>query len=426
MVVCPARVELRRSARVDRRGLSPRRPARCAARGSRARRRRRGRLVARLRDQRAGARDAASRRSSAPASCPASRSRSRSTSPPPSSAAAAATRSASTGRALDSDGLIELLAALARALSDRLDRGPARRGRRRRLRPLHARRRRAGADRRRRLPRQRCGAACARRRRARRRQRRAAEAEPARHAERDAGGVGRGARGGLRRHRLGALGRDRGHDHRPPRGRLGRAASSRSARSRAASGWRSGTRRCASRSGSARAVSSLARCRGRQAKVARSLSSSRVDRHELRRSGTPFPSCARPQRRPRAGRLHQRPRAAAGAAGRRSRPHCRAAARERGRPPGLGGRHLRRLHRPAHRADQRARLRGACRRRAGIGLPSPIRRCPSSAASPATRSIAAPSAPACRACSSTRRCSCTRRTAGRMPSASPRRGRKRS
>ena len=50
------------------------------------------------------------------------------------------------------------------------------------------------------------------------------QAQPARHAERDAGGLGSGARGRLGRHRLGALGRDRGCDDRPPRHRLGRAA----------------------------------------------------------------------------------------------------------------------------------------------------------------------------------------------------------
>ena len=68
-------------------------------RGARCGRRRRRRLVARLRDQRGGARRRWCGRSSAPASCRARRSRSRSTSPPPSSAAAAATRSASSARA---------------------------------------------------------------------------------------------------------------------------------------------------------------------------------------------------------------------------------------------------------------------------------------------------------------------------------------
>ena len=65
-------------------------------------------------------------------------------------------------------------------------------------------------------------------------------------------------RGRLCRHRVGALGRDRRHHHRAPRDRLGRRASSRSARSRAASAWPSGTRRCASRSGSAHARASPA------------------------------------------------------------------------------------------------------------------------------------------------------------------------
>ena len=70
----------------------------------------------------AGARDRARRLHARRA-----RSRSRSTSPPPSSAAAAATGSALRRRASSTrDGMIELLLRLARPLSDRLDRGPAR------------------------------------------------------------------------------------------------------------------------------------------------------------------------------------------------------------------------------------------------------------------------------------------------------------
>ena len=94
MIVCPGAHDFRRGARVDGGGLPPRRPADARARVAR-RRRRRGRLVARLRDQRGGARDAGARRSSAPATPPARRSRSRSTSPPRTSAARAATGSAS-------------------------------------------------------------------------------------------------------------------------------------------------------------------------------------------------------------------------------------------------------------------------------------------------------------------------------------------
>ena len=178
----PARTSFAAGAGMDGRGL-PRTPAQLMQRArAAARRRRRRRLVARLRDQRAGARDAGRRPSSAPASCPARRSRSRSTSRPPSSAAAAATRSALESRELDCDGMIELLLRWIERYPDRLDRGPAGRGRPRRLRALHPRRGRAAADRRRRLP----GVACAagaRGRRARRGQRGAAQAQPARHAD---------------------------------------------------------------------------------------------------------------------------------------------------------------------------------------------------------------------------------------------------
>ena len=64
---------------------------------------------------------------------------------------------------------------------------------------------------------------------------------------RDQGGVG--CRPGLwpDRHRLRAFGRERGHHHRPSRGRLGACRSSRSARSAARSGWPSGTKACGSR-----------------------------------------------------------------------------------------------------------------------------------------------------------------------------------
>ncbi len=48
----------------------------------------------------------------------------------------------------------------------------------------------------------------------------AAQAEPARHLDGNARGLARGARARLCRHRLGTLGGDRGHDHRPSGGRL--------------------------------------------------------------------------------------------------------------------------------------------------------------------------------------------------------------
>ena len=47
-------------------------------------------------------------------------------------------RLARDGAELDSDGMAEMLIALARPLSDRLDRGPARRARSRRAAPVHA------------------------------------------------------------------------------------------------------------------------------------------------------------------------------------------------------------------------------------------------------------------------------------------------
>ena len=92
------------------------------------------------------------RRSSAPASCPASRWRSRSTSPPREFGRGGRYTLGLEGRELDSDGMIELLLRWIETLSDRLDRGPAGRGRRGGLRALHARGRRRAAGRRRRFP----------------------------------------------------------------------------------------------------------------------------------------------------------------------------------------------------------------------------------------------------------------------------------
>ncbi len=80
-------------------------------------------------------------------------------------------------------------------------------------RPGAGGRRRLPRHRRRAHPRCRRGGSC---------QRGAAETQPARHADRDAGGVAGGAAGRVRRHRFGPLGRDRGCHDRPPRGRLGR------------------------------------------------------------------------------------------------------------------------------------------------------------------------------------------------------------
>ena len=218
----PGRRELRRGAGVDRRGLSRRRPA--DGRGRQAQgRRRRGRLLAGLRDQRGGARDADAGDRARRASRPASRSRSRSTSPPRSSAATAATGSGSRAASSTATGMIELLlgwlerypivsvedplaeddhdgfAAFTRAVGDRVQVvGDD-------LLVTDAARVRDAAG-------------------ARRRQRAAGQAQPARHADRDQGGVRCRARRRLADDRLGALGRDRGRDDRPPRGRLGRAA----------------------------------------------------------------------------------------------------------------------------------------------------------------------------------------------------------
>ena len=193
--MCPRARNLRRGARQDRRGLPRRRRAdRSAAdccrawptkaatgRPSRPTRRRSTPLVARDR--------------SAPASRRATTSRSRSTSPPPSSAATAAIASPRTSRELDTGGMIELLTA-GFALSDRLDRGSARRGRRGRTSPPSPRVGARVPGRRRRLP--------GHQRRARApgrggpaRQRGAGQAEPGRHGDRDPGRARRGQGAGF-------------------------------------------------------------------------------------------------------------------------------------------------------------------------------------------------------------------------------------
>ena len=123
------------------------------------------------------------------------------------------------GRAVDSDGLIELLlgwidrypiASIEDPLAeDDVSRHAA----------LHGGGGPPGADHRRRLPRH--------QRRAGRAggpgpglQRPARQAEPGRHGDRDTGRAGRGTRGGLRHHRLRPLRGDRGRDHRTPGRRL--------------------------------------------------------------------------------------------------------------------------------------------------------------------------------------------------------------
>ena len=193
MVVCPGAHELR----ARRWSGRPRSTARAGVLMHAARlacgRRRRRRLVAGLRHQRAGARDAGRRPSSGPASCPARRWPSRSTSPPPSSAAPAATRSGSSRASSTADGMIELLLRWIDKYPIVLDRGPAGRGRPRGLRALHAGRgsrlQIVGDD----LLVSQCAAGAPGRRR-RRGQRGAAQAQPARHADRDAAGLAGGAR----------------------------------------------------------------------------------------------------------------------------------------------------------------------------------------------------------------------------------------
>ena len=152
----PRRAELRAGARVDGRGLPPRRPADAGARAA-ARRRRRRRLVARLRDQRAGARDAGAgdraRRLRA-RRAGRDRPRHRRLRVRPRRPLHARPRIARARFRRDD----RAAAALDRQVPDRLDRGSAGRGRPAGLRPLHPGGGRAAADRRRRLPGVRCGA----------------------------------------------------------------------------------------------------------------------------------------------------------------------------------------------------------------------------------------------------------------------------
>ena len=128
---------------------------------------------------------------------------------------------------------------------DRLDRGPAGRGRPARVRALHARPRRAAADRRRRPARVRRRPG-ARGRGGQRGELRAAQAQPARHADRDAD-AWTAARDPGYAGIVSARSGETEDDHRAPRDRLaGRPAQGRIVRSRRAHG-QSGTRRCASR-----------------------------------------------------------------------------------------------------------------------------------------------------------------------------------
>ena len=192
-------------------------------RGRAGRRGRRRRLVARLRHQRAGAGDAGAGHRERPATCRASRWPSRWTWPPPTSAAAAATGWGWSGASSTADGLIELLLRWCERYPDRLaskTRWP------RTTRTAFARFTRGGgppaAGGRRRLPGVAMRRCCARPPpRARptavllKPNQRGTLSETLRVLAGRAGA-------GLCRHRLGALGRDRRHHHRPPGHRLGR------------------------------------------------------------------------------------------------------------------------------------------------------------------------------------------------------------
>ena len=112
---------------------------------------------------------------------------------------------------------------LARPLSDPVDRGPVRRGRRQGVRALHRRGRRPRPGDRRRLSRhqRRPGA---RRGAAAQRQRGSDQGQPGGDGQRSQGGPGRRASRRLRHDRLGAFGRDGGHVDRSSGDRLGRRA----------------------------------------------------------------------------------------------------------------------------------------------------------------------------------------------------------
>ena len=128
--------QLRRGAGHDRRGLPRRRRADDRGRHAAGRRGRR-RLLAGVRLQRGGADDAGARHRARRLPAPARTSASRSTSPPRSSAATDATGSAWTAASSTPTACASCCCRLDRALSDRLDRGPARRGRRRGHAALH-------------------------------------------------------------------------------------------------------------------------------------------------------------------------------------------------------------------------------------------------------------------------------------------------
>ena len=124
-------------------------------------------------------------------------------------------------RTLDRDQLAEMYSRWLDRYPIASIEDPVRRGRPRRLGRLHARVRQARADHRRRLPRH-VGRARRRRGGGPRLQCGAAEAEPGRHADRDARRDGRGAPRGDGHHRVGAFRRDRGRVDRPPGRRLER------------------------------------------------------------------------------------------------------------------------------------------------------------------------------------------------------------
>ena len=156
-----------------------------------------------------------------------------------------------------------MLLRLVRPLSDPVDRRPVRRGRRQRVRAIHRRGRRPHPGDRRRLSRHQREPRVAEAARRAKRQRRADQGQPGGNGERSQSGFRRSARAP-------ASGRSSRRVRARPRTfrsfilrSAGAPDSSRSVRSRAPNGWRSGTRPCASRRRSARRRASPAsmKCR---------------------------------------------------------------------------------------------------------------------------------------------------------------------
>ena len=138
---------------------------------------------------------------------------------------------------LDSEGMIRLLTGWISRYPIVSIEDPLARGRRCRLRRVHPARSATACRSSATISWCQPGLAGARSGVARRGQRRAAEAQPARHADRDAGCLAGGEGVRLRRHRLGPLRRNRGHHDRASRGRLGRRpAQGRQLRARRADG----------------------------------------------------------------------------------------------------------------------------------------------------------------------------------------------